>query len=208
MLARVRRHVLRRHDRLVRERARGRGARYQRSPGRMATITTSTALTGPIGDTGLSQRQRLVVVPGQFVADAIDDEHGIGTQTLFGRVAGRILYSSSDDFDPPQLNAIDGVVTGGSQAAFAVDGATRPASSRCWCCSTTAPGGARWIPSTPTGAGKVPPPCRVARAPCATSSRPSTPPATSESAATRASRSPARRASSSRRRRLRARTWR
>ena len=178
-------------------------------PGRMATITTSTALTGPLGDTGVSQRQRLVVVPGQFVADAIDDERGIGTQTLFGRVAGRILYSSSDDFDPPQLNAIDGVITGGSQAAFAVDaGDATPASSRCWCCSTRHRGARRSICSAPTGAGKVPPPCRAARAPCATSSRPSTPPATSASAATRASRSPARRASSSRRRRLRARTWR
>src|SRR5205807_3513530 len=49
------------------------------------------------------QRQQLVLVLGRFVSAGDPDAIRRGTQTLFDTVQGKVLYSTSSDFQPPQM---------------------------------------------------------------------------------------------------------
>ncbi len=143
-------------------------------------------------ETPSGRTQRVVVVTGQFFSNATPDPNGTGTQRLFSRVAGRVFKSTSQDYIPPafQLIARRGSVP---RAAFGVDVTdlipTGP--------STTGPGTVKRVlvavrsgtvagldvrdlvavaqrtPSTGRAA------CRSPARNSSTSSRPSTPPATS-----------------------------
>ena len=93
-------------------------------PSRFASVTTFSDPTGPANADGLNQRQQVVVVPGRFVSDPAAATADIGTQTLFGTVAGEILYSNSSDYTPPHVPIAAGVVSpGDSTARFAVEAA-------------------------------------------------------------------------------------
>ena len=64
-------------------------------PSRLATVTTSTAqATQPLVDSA-PQRQRVAVIPGQFLSDGTPDAQGIGTQRLYDHLGLQVLYSTS-----------------------------------------------------------------------------------------------------------------
>ncbi len=75
-------------------------------PARNATITTFTDPNGVPSPSGAAQRQRLVVVPGRFLAGP----DGTGVQSLYDHVAGTVYYSTSNDYDPPGVADAVGVV--------------------------------------------------------------------------------------------------
>jgi ABC-type oligopeptide transport system substrate-binding subunit/Tol biopolymer transport system component len=62
-------------------------------------------------DDGLTQNLNLTT--GQFFTDAATNE---GIQRLWTHVAGRVTYSSSDDFTPPSIDVVDAFVAGGAVA--------------------------------------------------------------------------------------------
>ena len=76
-------------------------------PDRFATVSTFSDRSGaPAASGGPKLRQRLVVAPGTFFSDPASTT-GTGTQTLFSRVGGDVLYSTSDDFEEPTISSID-----------------------------------------------------------------------------------------------------
>ncbi len=69
-------------------------------PGRIAGVTSFSDPDGLPFGSGLPQRQRLVVVPGQY--------RGTETftrQRLFSHVGVRVFYSSSSDYTPPDVTS-------------------------------------------------------------------------------------------------------
>lgn len=92
-------------------------------PARLATVATYSDPTGaPLGAAGPPQRQRLVVTPGRFESSGDRDVNGTGTQELFSRVAGSVLYSSSGDYSEPDVrNSSATVDPVQNTAEFAVD---------------------------------------------------------------------------------------
>jgi uncharacterized protein YjbI with pentapeptide repeats len=73
---------------------------------------------------GGSLQQQLLLLAGQFRSDGVPDPQGIGVQTVFTEEAGKVYYSSSPDFVPPQFGAVDIFrIDGGSGSTigFAVD---------------------------------------------------------------------------------------
>lgn len=87
-----------------------------------ASITTYTDPLGYTGTDGVRQRQKLVVIPGQFLNNASVDQAGDGTQVLYGKVDTRITYSSSTDWQRPTISSTESTVDAGT-AAFAVKAA-------------------------------------------------------------------------------------
>ena len=65
------------------------------------------------------QRQKLVILPGQFLNDATVDTAGVGTQVLYGQVDTRVTYPDSPDWDRPTITSTIGTLDDGT-AAFAV----------------------------------------------------------------------------------------
>jgi len=92
-------------------------------PARFATISTYSDPSGaPFGTTGPKQRQRIVLTPGRFESDGSRSTAGTGTQELFARVEGSVLYSASTDFTEPSILAVDARVNGTTRVAtFDVD---------------------------------------------------------------------------------------
>ena len=92
-------------------------------PARFATISTYSDPSGaPFGATGPNQRQRIVLTPGRFESDGSRSTAGTGTQELFSRVEGSVLYSTSTDFTEPTILGVDARVNGATRVAtFDVD---------------------------------------------------------------------------------------
>ncbi|MBK9969183.1 MAG: hypothetical protein IPP16_00025 [Acidimicrobiaceae bacterium] len=67
-----------------------------------ASVTTYTDALGFTGDNAVLQRQKLVIVPGQFLNNATVDTAGDGTQLLYGKIDTRVTYSDSTDWDRPR----------------------------------------------------------------------------------------------------------
>ena len=88
-------------------------------PSLPASITTYSDPLGFEGDNTLLQRQKLVIVPGQFLDNATVDAAGDGTQVLYGRVDTRVTYSDSGDWDRPTVTSAVGTIDGGN-ASFTV----------------------------------------------------------------------------------------
>ncbi len=73
-------------------------------PARLATVSTFSDPSGaPLSPSGPPQRQRLIVTPGRFESSGLRDAAGTGTQDLFSRVDGQLLYSGSADFTEPAI---------------------------------------------------------------------------------------------------------
>ena len=72
-------------------------------PSQLASITTASDPDGLLGESGVTQRQQLVVIPGQYLSDGVTDAEGIGVQRTFGTVGTRVTYSTSDDWTVPQV---------------------------------------------------------------------------------------------------------
>jgi hypothetical protein len=92
-------------------------------PARLATVGTFSDPSGaPLGGDGPPQRQRLVVTPGRFESSGLRDAEGTGTQDLFSRLEGTLLYSASTDFDEPTIRDSSAVVDATANTAnFAVE---------------------------------------------------------------------------------------
>ncbi len=89
-------------------------------PTRQASITTASDPQGLVGPDGVAQRQKLVLIPGQFVASGTSS--GRGTQSLFRRMAGLVYYSGSTDWTPPRVGQVELERNPGTtSAAVAVD---------------------------------------------------------------------------------------
>ena len=68
------------------------------------------------------QRQRIIVTPGRFESDGTRSTAGTGTQELFSRMEGTVLYSASTDFTEPSILAVDSTVNGSTRVAtFNID---------------------------------------------------------------------------------------
>ena len=74
-------------------------------PTRLANITTASDTQGPVGPDGVAQRQKLVLIPGQFLASG--PIPGRGTQSLFDQMSGLVYYSTSTDWTPPQVGDVE-----------------------------------------------------------------------------------------------------
>ena len=74
-------------------------------PTRLASVTTASDAHGLLGPDGIAQRQKLVLIPGQFVASGTTS--GRGTQSLFDRMAGHVYYSASTDWTPPRVGEVE-----------------------------------------------------------------------------------------------------
>jgi hypothetical protein len=74
-------------------------------PTRLANITTASDTQGPLGPDGVAQRQKLVLIPGQFLATGTTP--GRGTQALFDQMAGLVYYSGSTDWTPPGIGDVE-----------------------------------------------------------------------------------------------------
>ena len=61
--------------------------------------------TGLIGPDGVAQRQKLVLIPGQFLA-VRRRAPARGTQSLFDQMAGQVYYSASTDWTPPRVGDV------------------------------------------------------------------------------------------------------
>ncbi|MFM7617496.1 MAG: Calx-beta domain-containing protein [Actinomycetes bacterium] len=94
-------------------------------PARFATISTYSDPSGaPFATNGPKQRQRIVLTPGRFESNGSRDTAGTGTQELFSRVEGSVLYSASGDFTEPTILGVDARVNGTTRVAtFDVDAA-------------------------------------------------------------------------------------
>ncbi len=68
-------------------------------PTRLAGVTTSSDTQGLLGPDGVAQREKLILIPGQFLATAPDDPNGKGTQVLYDRMSGDVYYSDSTRLD-------------------------------------------------------------------------------------------------------------
>jgi hypothetical protein len=80
----------------------------------LASITTFTAPSATPAIDPVPQRQRLVVVPGQYFSDGTDDAAGVGVQRLYDRVNVQVLYSTGSDVTPPELSQVDSSLNGTS----------------------------------------------------------------------------------------------
>ena len=92
-------------------------------PARYATISTYSDPSGAqLGTSGPNQRQRIIVTPGRFESDGTRSTAGTGTQELFSRMEGTVLYSASTDFTEPSILAVDSTVNGSTRVAtFNID---------------------------------------------------------------------------------------
>ena len=92
-------------------------------PARYATISTYSDPSGAqLGTSGPNQRQRIIVTPGRFESDGSRSTAGTGTQELFSRMEGTVLYSASTDFTEPSILAVDSTVNGSTRVAtFNID---------------------------------------------------------------------------------------
>ena len=75
-------------------------------PTRLAGVTTSSDAQGLVGPDGVAQRQKLVLLPGQFSSVLPDDPNGVGTQVLYRQMSGDVYYSASTDWTPPQVGEV------------------------------------------------------------------------------------------------------
>ena len=67
-------------------------------PTRLAGVTTLSDQQGLVGPDGVVQRQKLVLIPGQFLSTAPGDPNGRGTQVLYDNMSGDVYYSASTDW--------------------------------------------------------------------------------------------------------------
>ena len=74
-------------------------------PTRLAGVTTASDTQGLVGPDGVAQRQKLVLIPGQFLA-VRHRRPGRGTQSLFDQMSGDVYYSASTDWTPPQVGDV------------------------------------------------------------------------------------------------------
>ncbi len=84
-----------------------------------ASITTYSDQLGLVGDNALKQRQKLIIIPGQFLDNATVDPAGDGTQVLYDRVDTRVTYSDSTDWERPSIASAVATLDGGG-ASFSV----------------------------------------------------------------------------------------
>ncbi|MEO7369627.1 MAG: Ig-like domain-containing protein, partial [Ilumatobacteraceae bacterium] len=86
-------------------------------PTRLAGVTTASDTQGLVGPDGIAQRQKLVLIPGQFISTRPDDPTGTGAQVLFKNMSGDVYYSDSTDWTAPKVG--DVVLRRSSGEAFA-----------------------------------------------------------------------------------------
>ncbi len=86
-------------------------------PTRLAGVTMASNSQGLIGPDGIAQRQQLVLIPGQFVSAPTAAGPDVGTQLLYDRMAGDVYYSTSNDWDAPQVGEVVLVRSPGSTSA-------------------------------------------------------------------------------------------
>lgn len=84
-------------------------------PSKLQAITSFATPNG--------QRQRLLLYGGQFRGDGVPDASGVGTQRLFGRLSGIVLYAppTATDFTPPSFGPVTASSAAPSTIGFAVD---------------------------------------------------------------------------------------
>ncbi|HET7046621.1 MAG TPA: PxKF domain-containing protein [Gaiellaceae bacterium] len=84
-------------------------------PSKLQAITSFATPNG--------QRQRLLLYGGQFRGDTVPDPSGVGTQRLFDRLSGIVLYapSSATDFSPPTFGPVAASSAAAGTIGFAVD---------------------------------------------------------------------------------------
>jgi CSLREA domain-containing protein len=73
---------------------------------------------------GGSLHQQLLLLAGQYRSDGDPDPQGIGVQTIYTEQSGKVYFSSSPDYVPPQFGPVDIVRVDSASAAtigFAVD---------------------------------------------------------------------------------------
>ncbi|MGZ4675363.1 MAG: Calx-beta domain-containing protein [Acidimicrobiia bacterium] len=101
-------------------------------PARLATVSTYSDPSGaPLGGSGPPQRQRLVVTPARFESSGLRDTTGTGTEDLFSRVAGSVLYSTSTDYTEPDIRDSSATVDPSANTAdFGVDASDASGVSR------------------------------------------------------------------------------
>ena len=75
-------------------------------PTRLAGVTTVSDEQGLVGPDGVVQRQKLVLIPGQFLSVAAGDPNGRGTQVLYDNMSGDIYYSASTDWIAPKVGEV------------------------------------------------------------------------------------------------------
>ena len=85
----------------------------------MATVSTYTDPTGVTSRVDYQERQKVVIMPGQFTDDGVDDPNGIGRQHLYDRVGTRIYYSASSDTTPATISDVSGERTGSTASVTA-----------------------------------------------------------------------------------------
>ncbi|MEO6570787.1 MAG: Ig-like domain-containing protein, partial [Ilumatobacteraceae bacterium] len=86
-------------------------------PTRLAGVTTASDEQGPVGPDGITQRQHLVLIPGQFSSTATDVP-GRGTQVLFDQMSGDVYYSPSTDWTAPKVGQVVLSRSGGDTTAI------------------------------------------------------------------------------------------
>ncbi len=84
-----------------------------------ASITTYSDQLGLVGDNALKQRQKLVIIPGQFLDNGTVDPDGDGTQVLYDQVDTRVTYSNSTDWERPSIDSAVATLDAGA-ASFSV----------------------------------------------------------------------------------------
>ncbi|MEY2417216.1 MAG: hypothetical protein QOH53_2550, partial [Ilumatobacteraceae bacterium] len=75
-------------------------------PTRLAGVTTLSDAQGLVGPDGVVQRQKLVLIPGQFLSVAAGDPNGRGTQVLYDNMSGDVYYSASTDWTAPKVGDV------------------------------------------------------------------------------------------------------
>jgi hypothetical protein len=75
-------------------------------PTRLAGVTTISDQQGLVGPDGIAQRQKLVLIPGQFISVTAGDPNGRGTQVLYDNMSGDVYYSASPDWTPPKVGEV------------------------------------------------------------------------------------------------------
>jgi VCBS repeat-containing protein len=75
-------------------------------PTRQAGVTTISDTQGLVGPDGVAQRQKLVLIPGQFLSVAPGDPNGRGTQVLYNNMSGDVYYSPSTDWTAPKVGDV------------------------------------------------------------------------------------------------------
>jgi hypothetical protein len=80
-------------------------------PARLQSLATVATPAG--------ERQRLVLIEGQFRSAAAGGNSG--TQRLFRRQQGKVLYSTSNDFTPPAITHVQVLSISSGTVAFAAD---------------------------------------------------------------------------------------